>query len=149
MLLLNSTFKYKISPAQIPLLPSGVTGNINAIAASGFDRATGLTHSAVLRPKEGWTGQGNHRTQSGLVVAKMALHRNLFLRLALLSFNSNRFREKATLPQLLLSQHLLWQAIIRAIEVFLSLFILLKCYNRSNNTFTFALFFLSTQIKIL
>lgn len=73
----------------------------------------------------------------------------LFPSLAPLSFNSNRFREKAILPQLLLSQHLLWQAIIRAIEVSLSLFILLKCYNRSNNTFMFALFFLSTRFKIL
>lgn len=141
--------KCKISPAQIPLIPSSVMNNINPTAASDIHRASNLTHSALLRPEEGQRRQGNCRTRSTLEAAETALHRNLFLSIALCSFNSSGFREKATLPQLLLSQHLLWQAIIRAIEVILSLFILLKCYNRSNNTFTFALFFLSTQFKIL
>lgn len=130
-------------------LSSGIKHNINSVPAGGFDRASDLTCSALPRPEEGWRGQGNCRTQRALGAAKTALHRNAFPSLALLSFNSNRFSEKVTLPQLLLSQHLLWQAIIRAIEVLLSLFILLKCYNRSNDTFTLALFFLSTQFKIL
>lgn len=148
-LFVSSTLKCKISPAQMPLLPSSVVNNINLIAASDIHRVSDPMHSTLLRPDEGQRGQGNCRTRSALEAAETALHRNSFLRSALHSFNSNGFREKATLPQLLLSQHLLWQAIIRAIEVLLSLFILLKCYNRSNNTFTFALFFLSTQFKIL
>lgn len=148
-LVVSSTMKCKISPAQIPLLHSSVMNNINPVAASDIHRVSDLTHSALLRPEEGQRGQGNWGTRSALEAAETALHRNSLLSLALHSFNSNGFREKATLPQLLLSQHLLWQAIIRAIEVLLSLFILLKCYNRSNNTFTFALFFLSTQFKIL
>lgn len=78
MLLVSSTFKCKILPAQITLLPSGVTCNINSTAAGEFDRSSSLTRSALLRPEEGWRGWGSCRTQSILEVAETALHINSF-----------------------------------------------------------------------
>lgn len=146
MLLVSFTFKCKITPAQIPLIPFSAMHSINPTAAAAEPWPDPLSSAET---RAGMERTGKWQIQSTLEAAEPALHRNSFLSLALLSFNSNGFRKKATLPQLLLSQHLFWQAIIRAIEVFLSLFILLKCYNRSNNTFTFTLFFLSIKFKIL
>lgn len=145
MLLVSFTFKCKITPAQIPLIPFSVMHSINPVAAD----EPWPDHSALLRPGEEWKAQGNGR--SGAPWKQQSQHylKSNFSAWPHSHLTQMDWGKKATLPQLLLSQHLFWQAIIRAIEVLLSLFILLKCYNRSNNTFTFTLFFLSIQLKIL
>lgn len=88
--LVTLTFKCKITPAQIPLIPFSVMHSINPVVA---DEPWPDPLSSA-ETTGGMKRTGKWQIWSTLEAAQPALHRNSFLSLAPLSFNSNGFRKK-------------------------------------------------------